>query len=273
VRAFASTALSPAMREAIKRADGDGNGVITADELIQVIQEEQNAVSSQRLLKKIVIALAVLLVLAVASIAGLTYGIVYLTTKTSVGGENVIVSKANGSPMGSAGIMTSVALESLYMVANPMDLTGLQHLVIPNEVTGSYRIFQVNAMELIPNVSLTLNTTMPGSGSIIIDSTGMHEVLEQSETNTTTSAGRRLLGVPGVPAVGALPSNVYLAPGLYVSVTDGMIQLGNSGGSSNFASGQFGYTPTFNTPPVVVPPNPGIQFTRPPLFKPPTFGR
>lgn len=60
-----------------------------------------------------------------------------------------------------------------------------------------------------------------------------------------------------------------LAPGLYVSVLDGVINLSNKGGSQNFSAGQFGFTPSFNQPPIVVPSNPGIQFTPPPSFSAP----
>ena len=61
-----------------------------------------------------------------------------------------------------------------------------------------------------------------------------------------------------------------LAPGLHVSVTDGVIFLTNQGGSQNFNAGQFGYVPSFNQPPVIVPANPGIQFTPPPSFQAPS---
>ena len=60
-----------------------------------------------------------------------------------------------------------------------------------------------------------------------------------------------------------------LSPGLYVQVLDGVISLSNKGGSQNFSAGQFGYTPNFNQPPVVLPSNPGIQFTPPPAFSAP----
>lgn len=56
------------------------------------------------------------------------------------------------------------------------------------------------------------------------------------------------------------------APGLYVQVLDGMIFLSNAGGTQNFAAGQFGYVPSVTVPPVIVPQNPGIQFTPPPVF-------
>jgi hypothetical protein len=56
------------------------------------------------------------------------------------------------------------------------------------------------------------------------------------------------------------------APGLYVQVIDGMINVNNQGGSLNFSAGQFGFTPNITTPPIIVPQNPGMQFTPPPKF-------
>jgi hypothetical protein len=65
------------------------------------------------------------------------------------------------------------------------------------------------------------------------------------------------------------PPQGKLPPGLYVQVLDGVINLSNKGGSQNFSAGQFGFTPNFNQPPVVLPGNPGIQFTPPPSFSGP----
>ena len=72
----------------------------------------------------------------------------------------------------------------------------------------------------------------------------------------------RLAQVPGQPGTGGGSR----APGLYVQVLDGMIQLSNQGGAQTFAAGQFGYTPSVNQAPVVLPANPGMQFTPPPAF-------
>jgi len=67
------------------------------------------------------------------------------------------------------------------------------------------------------------------------------------------------------PSCGVVP--YALVPGLfYIQVTDGAIQMMNSGGLQNYQAGQFGYTPhNFNTPPIVVPTNPGLPFTPPAL--------
>jgi hypothetical protein len=56
------------------------------------------------------------------------------------------------------------------------------------------------------------------------------------------------------------------SPGLYVQVLDGAIHVTNGGGTQNFSAGQFGFTPSFQQPPIILPTNPGMQFTPPPAF-------
>lgn len=55
-------------------------------------------------------------------------------------------------------------------------------------------------------------------------------------------------------------------PRLSLQVIDGLIHVTNPAGSQNFSAGQFGFTPSMTQPPVVIPSNPGIQFTPPPAF-------
>lgn len=64
-----------------------------------------------------------------------------------------------------------------------------------------------------------------------------------------------------------LPSPTGMTPGLYVQVLDGAINLSNQGGSQVLSSGQFGFTASFIQPPVVLPQNPGIQFSPPSSFQ------
>jgi hypothetical protein len=75
----------------------------------------------------------------------------------------------------------------------------------------------------------------------------------------------RLAQIPGLPKPGTASS---LAPGLYVHVIDGLINLSNKGGAQSFTAGQFGFVPSPTKPPVVVPKNPGIVFMPPPTFIP-----
>jgi hypothetical protein len=72
--------------------------------------------------------------------------------------------------------------------------------------------------------------------------------------------------VSNVPAPLFLALTGARAPGLYVQVLDGMVNLTNTGGSLNFAAGQFGHVPGQQMPPVILPTNPGMQFNPPPIF-------
>jgi hypothetical protein len=68
------------------------------------------------------------------------------------------------------------------------------------------------------------------------------------------------------PMPRATPGSPALAPGLYVQVIDGAISVSNRGGVQNFAAGQFGFVASPMQPPIVLPRNPGLQFTPPPAF-------
>lgn len=71
----------------------------------------------------------------------------------------------------------------------------------------------------------------------------------------------------GAPSSGTLPTpGAGLPPGLHVFVIDGSIAVTNPVGSQNFAAGQFGFVRNNITPPVIVPNNPGLKFTPPPVF-------
>jgi hypothetical protein len=72
-----------------------------------------------------------------------------------------------------------------------------------------------------------------------------------------------------ITPLGPPPASGARAPGLYVQVLDGLINVSNKGGSASFSAGQFGYTASITQPPVVVPVNPGIKFTPPPAFSAP----
>lgn len=70
----------------------------------------------------------------------------------------------------------------------------------------------------------------------------------------------RLAQASGTEGAGVRPA------GLYVQVLDGMVNLSNSVGTQDFAAGQFGYAASLQQPPVLLPANPGMQFTPPASF-------
>jgi hypothetical protein len=71
----------------------------------------------------------------------------------------------------------------------------------------------------------------------------------------------------GIPRSSPSPA---LAPGLYVHVIDGLVNLSNQGGTTSFAPGQFGFTPTFATPPTPLPRTPPLMLPLPVTFMGPS---
>jgi len=63
----------------------------------------------------------------------------------------------------------------------------------------------------------------------------------------------------GVPTTGGSPP----ANGLHVDVTNGAITMSNRAGTVQINAGQFGFVVNSGTPPVIVPPQQGIQVTMP----------
>jgi len=64
---------------------------------------------------------------------------------------------------------------------------------------------------------------------------------------------------------GDVPTTRGVPPpnGLHVDVTNGTISMSNPAGTVEVGAGQFGFVPDRNTPPVIVPPQDGIQVTMP----------
>jgi hypothetical protein len=78
---------------------------------------------------------------------------------------------------------------------------------------------------------------------------------------------------PRIPSQPPSPSPSPLAaptpllqPGLHVAVLEGLIVVSNPSGAQSFPAGQFGYVPSVQQPPIIVPQNPGLKFTPPPSF-------
>ncbi len=88
--------------------------------------------------------------------------------------------------------------------------------------------------------------TLPASILPSANTGGNPSLPKPLDTSNTNNSNK-----PAVPAVSGSS-----APGLYVQVIDGLIQLSNSSGALNLSPGQFGYTPTQMPPPIIVPVNP-----------------
>ncbi|MFZ6767291.1 FecR family protein [Undibacterium sp. Di26W] len=62
------------------------------------------------------------------------------------------------------------------------------------------------------------------------------------------------------------PQGAGRPPGLYIQVLDGTIFLKNDAGLLEVSAGQFAYAISFSKPPVLLPNNPGMQFSPPVSF-------
>lgn len=76
-----------------------------------------------------------------------------------------------------------------------------------------------------------------------------------------------MLAQSSAPAMAAPAAGSGRAAGLYLQVLDGIVQLSNRGGIGVFSAGQFGYAPSFESPPVILPANPGMEFSPPAYFE------
>jgi hypothetical protein len=113
------------------------------------------------------------------------------------------------------------------------------------------------------------DSTMRGFQYLRVQSLETQLLLPASFNDSAAAASISRLqlaqNIPAIPkAIPAIPNG--RAPGLYVAVLDGAINITNRGGAQNFSAGQFGYTANITQPPIVVPTNPGLQFTPPPAF-------
>lgn len=114
-----------------------------------------------------------------------------------------------------------------------------------NDAVAAYGMASVAALDL---------GAMPGFGGTMND-------IAQSPLSAAVHSMMQL-----AQNAGSGSGNGGLNPGLYVQVLDGAINVKNNGGSQNFTAGQFGFTPSFKQPPVILPNNPGLQFNPPPSF-------
>jgi hypothetical protein len=107
---------------------------------------------------------------------------------------------------------------------------------------------------------------MPGGGAAAIADGGTAARASRHAIDLSTAYSTGVYRNVSLRLAQNIPVPSTLSPGLYVQVLDGMVTLSNTGGSQNFAAGQFGFTPNFQQPPVILPKNPGLQFTPPPSF-------
>ena len=146
------------------------------------MQSEQKAVSDRRLFVRILIALSVAMLLLLAAVTGMTYGIVQLSKELKQD-KDVIVNKDTGAPLSTGNVHVSLGLSDLYM-ADPATASSLEKMTLGNP-TGGVHVFHIASMYFDPNVSVTINTT--SGQSFLINAEGI------TNLDGTAFTGRRSL--------------------------------------------------------------------------------
>ena len=122
--------LTSSLRDRLQAADANGDGVISASEMIDVIQSEITAMRDRKVMQRVLIALGVACLLIIAAVVGLTYAVVEMSKDTSVQ-NNVLVGKDGLQPLSTATLQKTVQLADLYKASSPSELDWLTHVTVP----------------------------------------------------------------------------------------------------------------------------------------------
>ncbi len=179
----------------------------------------------------------------------------YAFDKQSPDNDGALFALANGSVRITAGLLGTRSGDTLEL-ATPTATIDMRNAsvvveyVAPARAAVAWRDSAPRDYRLLSMVAVSYS---PAGDA------GFIRTVSQSNTVRLAQAPAPLPKAPG---------GAGLAPGLYVHVIDGLIQLSNSGGTQSFAAGQFGFTPSMQSPPLMLPVNPGIKFAPPVTFVP-----
>ena len=189
-----SKSLTPEVRARIAAADVDGDGSLSVEELVMVMQSEVALASERRVLRRVAVVLAVGLVLAIAAVAGLTYGVVAASKDTASSG-GALVDKASGAPLATGAARGVQELSGLWLADADTSLAGLTEFITTG-ADGVQRMWRVAGVEVAAGKWARVNTTEPGV-SLYID-----------------AAGALLEGVPAEQAAGNANLQALCVPGI-----------------------------------------------------------
>ena len=151
--------LTSTLRERLQAADANGDGIISASEMMDVMQREITATRDRKMMVRVLAALSVACVLIIAAVVGLTYAVVEMSKDTSVE-NNVLVGKDGLQPLSTATLQQTTPLRDLYQASGPSELQGLTHLTVPfGNGTG---IFRIQDVFLVPGQRVRFDTAAEG---------------------------------------------------------------------------------------------------------------
>jgi hypothetical protein len=217
-RLLASKDISASLAKRIVAADVDKNGELSLDEVVQVMQSEQKAVTDRRLFLRLLIAVGVSQLLLLAAATGMTYAVVEMSKDTKQD-NGVLVTKDTGATLSTGVARDQFALADLYRF-KPADVQHIDSITV-EDGAGALNVLAVTSIKFqsppqFQADSVTVTTAI--GKSFLIDANGVHE-LDAAAPN-----GRRLLAVGSGKAAGTVSS-----PQVYMSDPECMARLSELG--------------------------------------------
>ena len=152
---LAAPGLNSTLGDRLQAADANGDGVISASEMIDVLQSEADAIRDNKMMKRVLIALGVACLLIIAAVVGLTYAVVEMSKDTSVQ-NNVLVSKDGLQPLSTATLQKTVKLADLYKAESPSELDWMTHVTVP--FGEGKAVLKIQNTYLVPGQSVRFDT-------------------------------------------------------------------------------------------------------------------
>jgi len=176
--------LTSTLKQRLQAADANGDGIISASEMIEVIQSEITATRDKKLMSRVLIVLGVACLLIIAAVVGLTYAVVDMSKDTSVD-NNVLVSKDGLQPLSTATLQETVPLAEMYKAQSPAELDWLQQVTVP--FGDGQAILKIQNVYLVPGESVRFDTATENV-SVLVTADGVTVSGDGKASN-----GRRLL--------------------------------------------------------------------------------
>ena len=201
---LAAPGLSSTLKDRLQAADANGDGVISASEMLDVLQSEADAIRDNKMMKRALIALGVACLLIIAAVVGLTYAVVEMSKDTGVE-NNVLVSKDGLQPLSTATLQKRVQLADLYKAGSPSELDWLTHVTVP--FGEGEAVLKIQNAYLVPGQSVRFDTAAEGvSVEVTADGVtvsgdeqapgGRRRLMQEDSGNGTASGG--VVGGSGV---------------------------------------------------------------------------
>jgi len=152
--------LTDTLKSRIGEADANGDGVLSVDELVGLVKSEQAAVANQRLFRRLLIFMSIMMLLAVAALVGCVWAIVDMQQQIK-DDNDVLLSKDTLEPMSVGSAKQMSGNFSSLLGPGGLDMAvGLDRLILPNDDFSSTKIYTVQTVAIgEPESGATIYTT------------------------------------------------------------------------------------------------------------------